>query len=77
MLLDLERPWMVVERSDIPLLEPKENYETDGFFGNVVFTNGMVEKDGKIFMYYGASDETACLATGSLEDFMPNSRVGL
>jgi predicted GH43/DUF377 family glycosyl hydrolase len=31
----------------------------------------MVEKNGKLFMYYGASDETACLAVGHLEDFMP------
>jgi len=73
MLLDLERPWKIAARGETPIIEPELPYETAGFFGNVVFTNGMVEKDGKIFMYYGASDETACLAVGDLDDFMPDT----
>ena len=44
------------------MLTPTEKFETDGFFGNVIFTNGMVERDGKIYLYYGAADESVGLA---------------
>lgn len=62
MLLNLEEPYRIIKRASTPLLAPLEHYETEGFFGNVVFSNGIVEKDGKLFVYYGASDETTGLA---------------
>jgi len=62
MLLDLEEPWKVVGRAQTPLLTPDEPYETQGFFGNVVFSNGVVEKDSKLYIYYGAADDTSCVA---------------
>jgi predicted GH43/DUF377 family glycosyl hydrolase len=62
LLLDLNDPSRVIRRAETPLLTPTEKFETEGFFGNVVFTNGMVEKDGKIYLYYGASDESVGLA---------------
>ena len=62
MLLNLEEPYRVIKRASTPLLAPLEHYETEGFFGNVVFSNGIAEKDGKLFVYYGASDETTGLA---------------
>jgi predicted GH43/DUF377 family glycosyl hydrolase len=69
-LLDLEEPWRVVSRADTPLLMPTEPYETDGFFGNVVFSNGMIEKDGKILIYYGAADETSCVAITDIDSLL-------
>ncbi|MBW2664492.1 MAG: glycosidase, partial [Deltaproteobacteria bacterium] len=66
----IEQPWKVVKRGKTPLLEPEYKYETTGFFGNVVFTNGMVIKDGQLFMYYGSSDETTCLAVSSVEQIL-------
>ena len=62
LLLDLEEPCEVVGRASTPLLTPTEPYETEGFFSYVVFSNGIVEKGGKIYIYYGAADETVCLA---------------
>ncbi|PCJ58630.1 MAG: glycosidase [Planctomycetota bacterium] len=70
LLLDLEEPWRVIKQAVLPLLQPEEPYETEGFFGNVVFTNGMVVKGDEIMMYYGASDETCCLATGSIKEIL-------
>ena len=70
MLLDLKEPWKVVKRGTKPLLEPKLDYETDGFFGNVVFTNGMVIKNDQVFIYYGSSDETTCLAISSVDEIL-------
>ncbi|MBW1851375.1 MAG: glycoside hydrolase family 130 protein [Deltaproteobacteria bacterium] len=70
MLLDLKQPWKVVKRGKAPLLEPEYEYETTGFYGNVVFTNGIVIKDGQLFMYYGSSDETTCLAVSSVDQIL-------
>lgn len=69
-LLDLEEPWKVIRRADEPLLTPTETYETDGFFGNVVFSNGVVERDGKVYIYYGAADETACVAISDIDSLL-------
>jgi predicted GH43/DUF377 family glycosyl hydrolase len=69
-LLDLEEPWRVVRRADKPLLVPTEPYETEGFFGNAVFSNGMIEKDGKVFIYYGAADETSCVAITDIDSLL-------
>jgi beta-1,2-mannobiose phosphorylase / 1,2-beta-oligomannan phosphorylase len=70
MLLDINEPWKVLKRPGKPLLVPEKEYETNGFFPNVVFSNGIVEKDGCVYMYYGASDETSCLATSTVDEIM-------
>ncbi len=62
LLLDLEEPHRIIRRAETPLLVPSEPYETEGFFSNVVFSNGVVEWEGKVYIYYGASDETTCVA---------------
>jgi predicted GH43/DUF377 family glycosyl hydrolase len=62
LLLDLREPSKVVKRASTPLLVPTENYETQGFFPKVVFSNGIVERDGEVLIYYGASDESICVA---------------
>jgi len=70
LLLDLEEPYKVVRRASTPLLTPTEPYETEGFFPNVVFSNGIAEKQGKIYIYYGASDETVCLAITDMDSLL-------
>lgn len=70
MLLDPQEPWKLLRRYEQPLLEPEAPYETDGFFGNVVFVCGAVEKDGKLLIYYGASDDTVCLAEATIDEIL-------
>ena len=70
LLLDLENPTKVIARSNAPILEPKEEYEMKGFFGNVVFTNGHLVNGDEIIMYYGASDEVICKATFSIAEIL-------
>nr|QNO53320.1 4-O-beta-D-mannosyl-D-glucose phosphorylase [Methanosarcinales archaeon ANME-1 ERB6] len=70
LLLDLEEPSRVVRRASTPLLTPTEPYETEGFFANVVFSNGIAEKDGKIYVYYGASDETTNVAITDVDSLL-------
>lgn len=70
LLLDLEDPSKVLARSEEPLMEPREVYEKEGFFGEVIFTNGHVVEGDKIQMYYGASDEYVALATLSIAEIL-------
>jgi predicted GH43/DUF377 family glycosyl hydrolase len=51
-------------------MEPTEPYELNGFFGNVVFTNGHVVEGDTIYLYYGASDEVICCATLSVSQIL-------
>ena len=70
LLLDLKEPSRIIRRAEVPLLTPVEPFETEGFFGNVVFTNGMVEKDGKIYIYYGAADQYVGLAVTDVDGLL-------
>ena len=72
MLLDLEDPTKVVGMSKLPLIAPENYYETEsGFRQQVIFPGGMVlEDDGEVKIYYGASDTVECLATAKLEDLI-------
>ena len=67
LLLDLEEPYRILKRAQTPLLVPEEKYELEGFFGGVVFSNGIARKDGEIYIYYGASDETVGVAITDLD----------
>ncbi len=72
MLLDLEDPTKVVGMSKLPLIAPETYYETEyGFRQHVIFPGGMIlEPDGEVKIYYGASDTVECLATAKLDDLI-------
>jgi predicted GH43/DUF377 family glycosyl hydrolase len=74
LLLDLEDPSKVLARSKDPIMEPEMDYEQEGFFGNVIFTNGHWVNDDQIHMYYGASDTVICGATFSIKEIMSSLR---
>ena len=69
-LMDLNDPSKIIARTETPIMVPTATYETSGFFGNVVFTNGhVVHNDGDtITVYYGAADEFVCGAQFSLQE---------
>jgi predicted GH43/DUF377 family glycosyl hydrolase len=73
-LLDANDPGRVLARLDEPILEPEAPYETDGFFPNVVFSCGAVVRDGRVLMYYGASDDTMACASFDLEALLDELR---
>jgi predicted GH43/DUF377 family glycosyl hydrolase len=70
LLLDLENPAKVIARTEEPIMEPLMDYEQNGFFGNVVFTNGHIVDGDEITIYYGASDEVICGARFSIEEIL-------
>ena len=57
LLLDANNPARVLKRSRKPFLEPINEYEKTGFFGNVVFPCGCVEQGDELAIYYGAADD--------------------
>lgn len=67
-LLDSHDPSVVLDRSVLPLLTPELPWEREGFFPNVVFSNGWIQwpdgsdKAGQIWVYYGAADSGVGLA---------------
>jgi predicted GH43/DUF377 family glycosyl hydrolase len=60
----------VLARSVEPILEPEAAYEREGFFGNVVFTNGHVVEGDQVTVYYGAADSVVCGARFSLQKLL-------
>ena len=67
-LLDLEKPWIVIGKSKEPILSPEENYERIGDVNNVVFSNGLImEDDGTVKIYYSGADMNICLAETSVD----------
>jgi len=69
-LLDLEDPSKIIAKIPYPILEPKEKYEVNGDVENVVFPTGVLVKDGKLFVYYGAADKNCGLATINLNEII-------
>lgn len=61
-LLDLENPLKIIAKIDAPLLVPNEYYEKIGLVPNVIFPSGAIIKGDWIYLYYGATDTTCCLA---------------
>ena len=73
LLLDSDDPSKILFRSEEPIFTPEAECEKTGFFGNVVFTNGMTyfpEKGGLINLYYGAADTYICGAKFKLEELL-------
>lgn len=71
-LLDLDDPTKVVGMSKLPLIAPETYYETEsGFRKHVIFPGGMIlEDNGEVKIYYGASDTVECLATANIYDLI-------
>jgi len=67
-LLDSQEPWKVIARTEKPVFEPQAPYECNGFFGNVVFSCGLLCEDNKLKIYYGAADTVICYAELSLKE---------
>jgi hypothetical protein len=76
-LLDLNDPSHVLARSDKPILEPNAEYEKNGFFGDVVFSCGVVVDADVVKMYYGVADTSMACAELSLREIMKSQAMPL
>lgn len=75
MMLDLDDPRKILAKTKQFIMEPEFAFETGGFYNGCVFPTGIVEKDGKFFIYYGAGDQCICVATID-RDEMINELMG-
>jgi len=55
-LFSIEHPTRVIARCEEPFLTVSEDFEIYGQINDVVFSEGLVKKDGKSFLYYGTAD---------------------
>ncbi|MFG6114875.1 glycoside hydrolase family 130 protein [Halobacillus sp. MO56] len=69
-LLDSENPAKILAKTEEPILAPEEDYELDGFFGNVVFTCGATVEGDNVRIYYGVADTSMAVADLSLKDIL-------
>ncbi|WP_276355118.1 glycoside hydrolase family 130 protein [Cohnella caldifontis] len=70
LLLDPDDPSKVIARSPRPILEPEAEYETNGFFGGVVFSCGALVDGDTVKMYYGAADSSMACAELSVREIL-------
>lgn len=70
LILDEKEPTKILYRSTIPVLEPDEYYENEGFKAGVVYSCGAVVKDGQLIVYYGGADTVVCAASTDLDAFL-------
>ncbi len=71
LLLDSNDPSRILKQASRPILQPEADYETSGFFPNVVFSNGLVQfDDNVVLIYYGACDEYTCLASTTIDQLL-------
>ncbi len=66
---DLQDPSKVIAEPSGLLIGPREG-ERVGDVSNVVFTNGAIVHDGKVYIYYASSDTRMHVATTTLEQLM-------
>jgi len=70
LLLDIHEPWKVLGRSREPILAPEASYEREGFYGDVVFTCGLIAEGDRVRIYYGAADAVMAVADLSLAEIL-------
>lgn len=73
MLLDLKNPEKVLYRAQHPILEPDEWYENDWKPG-IIYANGSIIKDDKLFVYYGGGDKHVAVASIKLADLIKSMK---
>lgn len=82
LLLDLEDPSVISGATRGPIMVPEEIYEKYGIVPNIVFPSGaLLDKNGRVDIYYGAADTVCAKASLNLPDLLsamvPERRVEL
>ena len=80
-LLDLDKPWNVLYRTEPYILSPQKVYECVGDVPNVVFPCAALSDadSGRIVIYYGGADTVTCMAYTHVDELIEfirgNSKV--
>lgn len=76
-VLDLEDPSRLLYRHPEPVFVPEAPYEVQGPVGNVVFGTGLIVRNGRILLYYGAGDGVIGLAVAEWDVLLDLVRLGV
>lgn len=68
MILDTDNPKKMLYRANMPLLEPNEPYENEGFKSGVLYSCGAIIKNQQLMVYYGGADTVVCVAFANITD---------
>jgi predicted GH43/DUF377 family glycosyl hydrolase len=66
-VFDQNDPTRLLSRSDQPVFSPERDWEKVGQVPNVVFVEGLVQKDGRYLLYYGGADRYVGVAEATLK----------
>ena len=69
-LLDKDEPSKILARTKQPIMEPTEDYERQGLFGECIFPTANIVRDGMVYIYYGCADQAIGVATVALTDLV-------
>jgi len=69
-LLDRKNPLKVLGRLIEPLFSPKAPWEKSGITNNVVFPTGAVVRNKRLYIYYGAADQSIAARSVKLSDLL-------
>lgn len=70
-LLDLDKPYLLVGSTPHFIMGPEELYERIGDVPNVIFPCGVIlEDDDTVRMYYGVADTAIAMATAKINDII-------
>jgi predicted GH43/DUF377 family glycosyl hydrolase len=74
-LLNLYDPKNIVGEVKRPFIVPEEEYEFYGRVPRVVFPSGALIRKKLVYLYYGATDTVACVATMNLSDLLEELKL--
>ena len=69
-MLDRNNPAEILRHGPEPFMIPEAGFETEGFVPSVVFPTGIVRRDERLQVYYGAADTSTGLVEYSLADLI-------
>jgi beta-1,2-mannobiose phosphorylase / 1,2-beta-oligomannan phosphorylase len=69
-LLDLKNPRKIIGRTKGPFMVPDAYYEKVGQVPNIIFPSGALIRDGKLEIYYGATDTYCAFASIPLDNLL-------
>jgi beta-1,2-mannobiose phosphorylase / 1,2-beta-oligomannan phosphorylase len=75
LLLEKDAPWKILSRTEQPLMLPETNYERQGMVPNIVFPTGALIENEILYIAYGASDTTCCVASLAVPKLLHRLRL--
>ena len=70
MILDKNDPTRILYRAKMPIIEPDEHYENEGYKTGVAYPCGAVKLNGNLIVYYGGADTVVCAAHEKFDYFI-------